>query len=482
MYEGSRRWRFARRFLSAASVVQNPELRAMTAPDSVDKRVHREIASRKEAERLLEAKSLELYLKNQQLQTSSNQLREQIELISVIMDAVPDIVITCNDQFRIATANSACAVLMGYSQAEFVGAQLSEFIPRISDYAPVLDGETFIISDIEAKTKDGSWIDVELRGRRTRARDKNLIVMVIHDVSGRKASERMKEEVYKQLHESRRLEAIGALSSGIAHELNTPIQFIGDNIKFIGKSLDKIYGSYKCYDKLKIACQERGLCPEIVTSIDDFNRGIDLPFLVKEIITAVQETIEGVRQVRDIIVLMKEFAHPGMGSLEPNDLNAVVKGALTICRSRTKNIVSVEADLAMDLPPVACRRTQIQQVIVNLIVNAVEAIEEQERHDGLIQVTTKAVGALCRVEISDNGPGIPEKLREKVFDPFFTTKQVGKGTGQGLALAKDIIIQQHHGRLYLEDKPGFSTCFVIELPISETKTDGLQEKKANAPA
>jgi signal transduction histidine kinase len=135
-----------------------------------------------------------------------------------------------------------------------------------------------------------------------------------------------------------------------------------------------------------------------------------------------------------------------------------------------------------DAALVSCRKTQIQQVLVNLVVNAVEAIEEEGIENGQILVSTRAAGAHLRIEVADNGPGVPETLKEKIFDPFFTTKQVGKGTGQGLALAKDIIVQQHAGRLYVEPKPGFSTCFVIELPCDEPKKSAQREKEKNGAA
>ena len=447
----------------------------MDTPNYLDRRIRREIASRKEAERLLEGKSLELYLKNQALESSTSKLLQQVELIGVIMDAALDIVITCNDKYRIETANSACDSLLGYPQSDFVGSRLTDFIPSLLDHRQTLNKDAFIVSDVQVRKRDGSYIEADLRGRRTRLHDRPLIVIVVHDISGRKASERMKEEVYRQLHESRRLEAVGTLASGIAHELNTPIQFIGDNIKFIGLSLEKIYGSYQRYDRLKAECETLGLAPESVARIEEFNREIDLPALSAEINQAVRETVDGVKQVRDIILLMKEFAHPGTGDAEPANIDRMVEGALTICRSRTKNVVSIETDVGA-AQIVMCRRGQIQQVLVNLIINAVEAIEEKGMEGGKICLATRSAGSTARIEISDTGPGIPDKLREKIFDPFFTTKKAGKGTGQGLALAKDIIVKQHGGRLLLEDKPRFSTTFVIELPINpQTPIDTKQD-------
>jgi two-component system NtrC family sensor kinase len=437
----------------------------MPSDDDLQYRLTREIACRKEAERRLEEKNLELLLRNQEFQSSSLNLLEHVELISTIIDAVPHIVLTCNEGCVIEMANSASAKLLGYPPECLVGHHLDEFLPSYGNYRGELAMESFLIPELAVRKSDGTFIQGELRGRRTRVKEKPFIVLVISDTSARKTAEAMKEKVHKQLYESRRLEAIGTLSSGIAHELNTPIQFIGDNIKFVGLSLNKIYDSYKRYDELKCECEAEGLLPETVARLNKFNQDIELPVLVGEIMSAIRETVDGIRQVRDISLLMKEFTHPGTGAPEPSDINRVVQSAITICRSRHKDVVTLETDFAADVPQVTCRKGQIQQVLVNMIVNAVEAIEEQGMTAGVIRLETKLVGDAARIEISDNGPGIPKGLWEKIFDPFFTTKQVGKGTGQGLALAKDFIVNQHGGKLLLAHRPGFATTFVIELPL-----------------
>lgn len=437
----------------------------MPPEDDLQRRLTSEIASREEAERLLEIKSRELLVKTEEMQSSSRDLLDHVELISTIIDAVPHIVLTCNEHYIIEMANNASTKLIGYPPEHLVGRHVGEFLPSFHSYRREFEAETFLIPELSVRKSNGNSIQGELRGRRTRVKEKPLVVLVISDASSRKAAEMLKEKVYKQLYESRRLEAIGALSSGIAHELNTPIQFIGDNIKFVGLSLDKIYESYKRYDALKCECEAAGLLPDAVETLNKFNRDIELPVLVREIMAAIKETVDGIRQVRDIALQMKEFTHPGTTPPTPADINRVVQSAITICRGRHKDVVTLKIDLASGMPQVTCRPGQIQQVLVNMIVNAVEAIEEQGVTTGVIQLETRLVDGAVRIEISDNGPGIPGGLWEKIFDPFFTTKQVGKGTGQGLALAKDFIVNQHGGKLLLESKPGFSTTFVIELPL-----------------
>jgi signal transduction histidine kinase len=286
--------------------------------------------------------------------------------------------------------------------------------------------------------------------------------------------DKLKNDVYWQLHETKRLESIGALASGLAHELNTPMQFIGDNISFIGESLKKIYKSYLRYDVLKNKCEKNNSFKDEVTSINSYNGNISLEDLSEDIFQAIHETHEGVNHVCNIVHSMREFAHPGSDSPELADINKVVQSALTICRSRAKHIATIETDFMLDPPKIICRPSQIQQVIVNIVVNAVEAIEEQDVPDGTIRVRTSMSGQFFRIEIGNNGPAISEKLREKIFNPFFTTKRIGKGTGQGLALAKDIIVTQHGGYLRLVETQDLPTTFVIDVPreASAAKSSG----------
>lgn len=436
----------------------------------------------KEAAWRLEGTNCERLVEDRKLQDSPLARLDRAELTSTIIDAVPLIVLTCNEGHIIEMANSASAKLLGYPPERMVGRHIGEFLPNYRNYRRELGMASFFVPELAVTKSDGTVMQGELRGTRTLVNDQPVIVMVISDTSARKAAETMKEDVYKQLSESRRMEAIGALSSGIAHELNTPIQFIGDNIKFVGLALNKIHESYRRYDGLKCECEAAGLLPETVERINKFNSDIELPALVGEVMTAIRETMEGIRQVRDIALMMKEFSHPGTGAPALADINRVVQSAVRMCRSRHENIAKIKTELAGDLPQAPCQRGQIQQVLVNMIVNAVEAIEEQGIAEGMILIETKGAKDAVRIEVSDNGPGIPKELREKIFDPFFTTKQVGKGTGQGLALAKDFIITQHGGKLLLEQRPGFSTTFVIELPLTPPLANQARQPVRHAQA
>jgi two-component system NtrC family sensor kinase len=437
----------------------------MAAPNYLERRIVREITARKEAERLLEAKSEELYEKNQQLEASSQRLAQTLELLHSVMGVVPEILITCNEDCVIEMVNDLSADQLGYQPMELVGAHITLLIPDMpAAEIEHATKEAFVLSDIRVRKRDGTWIDTEVHVTVINAQGQKYFALVIQNTAARKAAEKLKEDIYWQLHEARRLEAMGALSGAIAHELNTPIQFISDNIVFLDRVMNKIRESCPRYGGADMTCDRLmhdvcgpgnpATCP----------RTASFPQLMDEILAALHETREGVDYVRSIVGLVKEFSHPGTGEPQSASINTIIQNALSICRFRFRSL-SVETGL-MDAPPlVLCYPSQIQQVLINLVVNAVEAIEESGCTDGRILITTRVSDGWLHIEVSDNGPGIKDCARQRIFDPFYTTKEVGKGTGQGLALARDIVEGKHGGRLLLGERRGFATTFVVELPL-----------------
>ena len=423
----------------------------------------RERASRAEAERLLEQKSRDLYDKNVELEKTALELSSANSLLSKIMGVAPDGILLCSENFVILNVNETCEKKLECTRSDLIGSNIDEFFPGCANALKNIQSGEFFIEQVAASQPSGRTFPVELRGHVGFISEDAKYLLFFHDITSRLQSQEHRKQVERQVDEARRLEAVGALSAGIAHEINTPIQFIGDNLDYLKDALLKIHNAYALYDKLKdsIACDTY---QEHVQAIDDHNQSIQLTELIKEIMSALTESRDGIRQVRDIVLLMKEFAHPGTGAKEEADLNKIVKSVAAICRNRQKNIAEIEFELEDDLPPVKCRRGQIQQVILNIVLNALDAVDEARDSDGRVKIATYCNNNHIVVAISDNGPGVPASLKEKIFDPFFTTKPVGKGTGQGLALAKDCIVKGHSGRLRLADFPGFATTFLVELP------------------
>jgi signal transduction histidine kinase len=454
----------------------------MSDQNYLERRISREIASRKEAERLLELKSEELFANNTKLQQTIEQLSHAMELLHSIMKASPDIIIACDGHLIIENITEAAQGMLNYKQEDLVGSHIAVIFPDLSFEELNTSGETLILPSLNARRSDCKYFSVDVSVTRIALENKTSMIFALHSHDSKQTMDNLKNDVYWQLHETKRLESIGALASGLAHELNTPMQFIGDNISFIGASLKKIYNSYLHYDALKKECEKYNSFKEAVIAINSYNKNISLEDLSDDILQAMQETLEGINHVCSIVHSMREFTHPDTDIPERADINQVVQSALTISRSRTKHIATINTDLMIDPPKITCRPSQIQQVIVNIVVNAVEAIEEQNIPDGKIFVRTSISGQFVRIEIGNNGPSISEKIREKIFNPFFTTKSIGKGTGQGLALAKDIIVTQHGGYLRLVETPDYLTTFVIDLPreASAAKSPGGMVSHAQA--
>ncbi len=275
----------------------------------------------------------------------------------------------------------------------------------------------------------------------------------------------------RDLHRAQKLEAIGQLAAGIAHELNSPIQYIGDNIRFLQNSLQDISSVLQTYDLLWQELQANGAIPEemgrrLAKSRDD----ADIEYLAAEIPKTLEQSLEGVGRVEKIVRAMKDFSHPGEEDKTLTDMNGLLKTTMTICRNEWKYVAELETDLAADLPPVSCFPTEIGQAFLNIIVNGAHAIEKLREGNkggmGKITLQTRLAGNRVLIRIHDTGGGIPREIQDRIFDPFFTTKERGKGTGQGLAIAHRVVVDRHQGTLSFESEKGCGTTFIIELPLA----------------
>ncbi len=269
--------------------------------------------------------------------------------------------------------------------------------------------------------------------------------------------------------QSQKLEAIGTLASGIAHEINTPVQFVSDNLVFIGESCDSLRDVHASIRDRLDGANDADM-EKLRSEISAIENEADVEYVFEELPQALAESREGLNRVRTIVLAMKEFAHPGEDKRTMVDLNAAVKSTLTVCENRWKYVADVATDLEPDLPSIDGLPDELNQVILNTVVNAADALQERidagDFERGQISVKTRVDGDFVELSISDNGAGIPPEIQERVFEPFFTTKSVGKGTGQGLAISYDVVVNRHAGELLCESEPGEGTTFRIRLPIS----------------
>ncbi len=289
-----------------------------------------------------------------------------------------------------------------------------------------------------------------------------LVAQVEVDLSERK---RMEQE----LSQAQRLEAIGHLAAGIAHEINTPIQFIGDNLRFLDEELKNVAVALEKVGSLAAAHRQAGRAGGELVEIDEALRQADLGYFLEEGPRAIAQSIEGVARVAEIVRAMKEFSHPGARDGAATDLHRAVESTLTVSRNEWKYVADLETDLAADLPPVRARLGDINQVLLNLVVNAAHAVAEAVRQGlrerGKIVVRTRRDGDHAVLEVEDTGIGIPEEIQPHIFTPFFTTKEVGRGTGQGLALARSLVVQKYQGTITFRSEPGKGTVFTVRLPL-----------------
>jgi signal transduction histidine kinase len=270
-----------------------------------------------------------------------------------------------------------------------------------------------------------------------------------------------------ELMQAQKLESVGRLASGIAHEINTPIQFVNDSITFTRDSFGDLAGLVGKYRQLRAAAAAGHVDPRALTELDEAETAADLDYLMENIPKALERSVEGLGRVATLVRSMKEFAHPEQKQKAPADLNRAIASTLTIARNEYKYVADIETDYG-ELPPVPCHIGELNQVFLNLIVNAAHAIESAIHgtdRRGLIRVETRREDDLVRVSISDSGTGIPEEIRNRIFDPFFTTKDVGRGTGQGLAIARSVVVDKHAGTLTFDSELGRGTTFHVRLGV-----------------
>jgi signal transduction histidine kinase len=280
----------------------------------------------------------------------------------------------------------------------------------------------------------------------------------------------------KQLTQAQKLRSIGQLASGIAHEINTPTQYVGDNVRFLKDAFEDILGVLRGNDELLAAGRDGRVSTELIRRLEDGREQADIAYLMAEIPVAIQHTLEGIERISRIVRAMKEFAHPGREEKVSADLNQIVDTTVTVARNEWKYVADMVTDLDRNLPPLFCHPAEINQVILNMVINAAHAIEDVVKQGraskGVITITTRRRDEWAELQISDTGSGIPESIRHRIFDPFFTTKEIGRGTGQGLAICYPVIVEKHGGRISFDSEVGRGTRFTIDLPLGEQA--GLQ--------
>jgi len=404
---------------------------------------------------------------------SERTLQEDRRLLEAVLSAIPfqvywkntDLEFTgCNQAFAQWMGCSSPEELIGRGESEIRGVSEDSTEMAIEDARVFASGLTILHDEREVKKADGTTANLEVSKMPIRD-SKGCVIGLLGgfiDITRRKNLE-------SQLSQAQKLESIGQLAAGIAHEINTPAQYVGDNTRFLRDEFKNIvdvldkYSSHLDTSGPQLSWSERA--EEVRNTLEN----VGYEFLRDEIPKALEQSLDGIERITHIVSAMKNFSHPGSTDKELANLNKAIESTVTVCSNRWKYVADLELDLDPTLPAVPCLLGEFNQVVLNLIVNAADAIES--KHDGAdakgsIVVRTKREGDHAVIQVSDTGGGIPENVLSKIYDPFFTTKEVGKGTGQGLAISQDVIVNKHDGKLDCDVEPGVGTTFTIKLPLT----------------
>lgn len=403
-------------------------------------------------------------------------LQNEKEELSVTLKSLAEGVITTDLSGNITLLNRSAEDILELQESDISGKYIFEIIPipdltnnkaditfYIKDYRKFKDSAEKKISYYlpNGKTKILTIIGTEIRD--TYANIKGFVFVISDDTE--------KIRIENQLSLSQKMESIGLLAAGIAHEINTPLQYIGDNTQFIKEGF-KSFVKYISF--LENAINNNLTDKEILTEIEKTKETLEIEFLNNEIFQAIEQSQSGINQVSKIVLAMKDFSHPNRNDFNYSDINKCIESTVTISKNTWKYNADVETILDAELPPVYCLIDELQQVILNMLVNSVHAVEEKKQsgliEKGLISIKTGHSDNTCIITIKDNGCGISEENIRKIYDPFFTTKEVGKGTGQGLSITHDIIVNKHNGEISVESEMGIGTIFTIKLKIDKNET------------
>jgi len=372
-----------------------------------------------------------------------------------LYEVIPGALLTLSPRGEITRTNREFHSLLGIRAGSSIHRSLARFWPTAEAFVQRCRATRDALYRAEDvwQARDGAAIPVLMSASCQRDEDGEVLAVLVVAIDLR---EQRKLEM--DLRQAQKLESLGQLAAGIAHEINTPLQFVGDNLQFIHDS----FAALGQVVDAGIAMRDGRLA---ASGFDAAIADADVAFVRQRVPRAIDRSIEGVHRVAAIVDAMKRFSHPRT-ELAEVDINLSLADALTVAHNQYKYVADVVTEFG-DVPLVLAHGGDLNQVFLNLLVNAAHAIEARgDGQRGTITVRTERVGDRVRIRVGDTGTGIADAIRQRVFDPFFTTKPVGKGTGQGLAIARNVIIDRHRGSLDFATEVGTGTTFTIELPLA----------------
>jgi two-component system, NtrC family, sensor kinase len=420
--------------------------------------------------------------------TEKKRVEDRLVQLALAVEQSPASVVVTDLSGNISYVNRKFTECTGYSSAEVIGQ--SPRVLKSGHTSPKEYRELW-----EAITQGGEWCG-EFKNRRKNGELywESATIRPIRDKNGTissflalKEDITQKKHIEGQLRQAQKLEAVGQLAAGIAHEINTPAQYVANNTTFLKESwacIDKLLGASRA---LRNEAGHGAVSGDSLAQFDRVLEQSDLDFLRNEIPSAIDQSIEGLERVTKIVKAMKDFSHPGSDENVAIDINKAIETTIAVARNEWKYVADMTTEFDTNLPVVPCLRGEFNQAILNLIVNAAHAIagvrSEGAAQKGEIAIRTRRHGESVEISIRDTGHGIPLEIRPRIFEPFFTTKEVGKGTGQGLSIAHNTILKRLHGQIWFESEVGLGTTFFIRLPlepaIAAVQDDGAPQEVAS---
>jgi len=414
------------------------------------------------------------------------ELNETQRFLHTVIDNMPSLIYVRDIKGNFVLVNQALADNFGKSPAELIGKTDADFSHNPEEARKIIEEDMQILQNLEEKfipeekhidaRGNVHWYQTVKRSIVLGENGNRYLVGVATDFTERKIME-------SQFHHLQKMESIGQLAAGIAHEINTPTQYVGDNTRFIRDAFTDFSSVLRKYGKLLDSAQSGAISPELISEVKKEIDSADLAYLLEEVPKALQQSLDGVSRIAKIVQSMKDFAHPGTREKQFADLNRAIESTVTVARNEWKYVADVENHFDENLPLVPCFLGEFNQVILNMVINAAHAITDVvgdgSQGKGKITITTTKVNDnWAEVRIGDTGNGIPAEVQGRIFDPFFTTKEVGKGTGQGLSISHTVVVEKHSGQLSFETESGQGTTFIIRLPL-ETSGNSNQDGNIN---
>jgi PAS domain S-box-containing protein len=389
-----------------------------------------------------------------------------------LTEGTRDAIVVGNEQGLITLFNPAAQKAFGYTEDEVLGQPLTMLMPEqyhaahrgglaryLQTREPRLVGRTL---ELEGRRKNGQVFPLELSLCAVELPEGITFMGTIRDITERRRAAAERQRMQARVIQAEKLASLGLLSAGVAHEINNPLAYVANNLAVLERDVRGLKSLLEAYEQAQPALESAR--PDLAARTARIAHQIDLPYVRDNLDRVLETTRQGIQRVADIVQSLRGFARIEQAAFAPGDIHEDILSSLEMIRGRlNRRNISVQQRFGQ-LPPVACAHGQINQVFLNLLVNAMHAIQAAGRSDGHIEIATRAADGTVVIEVADNGCGITPEQLQRIFDPFYTTKPVGEGTGLGLSISHSIV-SDHGGRIEVESTPGEGSRFRVILPV-----------------